>query len=244
MPAAVTCPVKKRPKLLPASMTARYPRDIGHRAQSIHLLRPADARHHFHRDDGGALLGRHLHLFFILGRGEETDERLPLAQSLHLRIGGLANLGDDVRGLPQLRAGLDDLDARGLVIRIREPGQLAGPGLDGAFIAQLLQLGGGIGRHGDPRLARVYFFRRSDLQRDVPLLADHFLAAAPRDTRMADFCSRMSLFHTPARHATPSLSGPVKAIAGFFGSIARIPCGRCGAGGPPRESRNASRAPI
>ena len=29
-------------------------RDVGHRRQRVHLLRAADARHHVHRDDGGA----------------------------------------------------------------------------------------------------------------------------------------------------------------------------------------------
>ena len=54
LPAAVTWPVKNRPKLLPASITARYPAILAIEDKRVHFLGAADPRHHIHSNDVGA----------------------------------------------------------------------------------------------------------------------------------------------------------------------------------------------
>lgn len=75
------------------------------------------------------------------------------AQPLGLGRGRRLDPGHHVGRLPECRRRLDDLDARLLVGGVGEPRRRPRAGLDGAVIAQLLQLKRRVRRHGDPRLA-------------------------------------------------------------------------------------------
>ena len=54
--------------------------DVGHGGERVHLLGARDARHHVHRNDGGALCPRLLQKLSVLRRPEERDQGLALAQ--------------------------------------------------------------------------------------------------------------------------------------------------------------------
>ena len=80
LPAAVICPVKKRPKSMRRLDHGAIAGDVGHRRERVHLLRARHARHAVHREHGGLARREALHEVGVLRRPDEGDETLPFAE--------------------------------------------------------------------------------------------------------------------------------------------------------------------
>ena len=137
--------------------------DVRHRGERVHLLGAADARHHVHRDGGGAPGLQRLEELGVLGRVEEGDDDLALAGHLDLGRLGRTDLGDDVGLGPEVGGGRDHGDAGLAVGVVGEAGGVAGAGFDQAVVAELLQRQGGLRRQRDPLLALERLLRGTDL---------------------------------------------------------------------------------
>lgn len=60
------------------------PCDVGHGAERVVTLSDGDAGHLVHGQDGGLLLGQHVHQLRVLSRVDEADQRGRVLQHLHL----------------------------------------------------------------------------------------------------------------------------------------------------------------
>ncbi|MPL99903.1 hypothetical protein SDC9_46124 [bioreactor metagenome] len=139
-------------------------RDVRHRAERVHLLRPRDPRHHVHRDEVRAGFLRQFKAIGVLAGVEERDHRLPLAQPAVFLVGDQrAHLDDEIDLGEELRHGRDHGDPGLAIGLIREAGGVARPGLDETGMPQFLQLQRGIGGHRDARFPLERLSRSADL---------------------------------------------------------------------------------
>jgi hypothetical protein len=84
------------------------------------LLRPRNARHAIHGENGG-LLGRELlEQIRVLGRPNEADQRAAFAQEPDLLGRRTSHLENDIGNGPQLAGRLDNLRTRGLIAFVAE----------------------------------------------------------------------------------------------------------------------------
>ena len=137
------------------------PGDVGHRAEHVERLRPGDARHGVHGEDGdppGRQLGDEVG---VDGRADQAGQDRAVTQAGDLLVGRGVDLQDEVAG-PHLVLG-GDPRAGLLVGGVGEAGPGAGPGLDDHLVAQAPQLLDGLRGGRDARLPRPGLGRDTDL---------------------------------------------------------------------------------
>ena len=157
LPAAVTCPVKNRPKACAASTTARYPAML-----AIDDSTSSDCAREMRgtASIASTVIGRADSFSTSSGfsAGEIRLIRVARPQCGDLGVGGGVDLEYDVGGPARptdLGAGLD-------VGGIGEAGGIACTGLDDDGVAQFDELSDGLRRGGDTRLTRVRLARYPD----------------------------------------------------------------------------------
>jgi hypothetical protein len=161
LPAAVICPVKKRPKKLD---DGAIPSDVRHARESVHLLGSADSGDLVDREHGRLPAREQRDQLGVLLGPNEGDERGSLSEHLRLvrdlrplrgvlgeRLRG-PHLQKNVRRLPHGPRDRLDRRARLDVVLVAKRGQLARPGLDDHLEAELDQPLRGLRRRRDPAL--------------------------------------------------------------------------------------------
>ena len=140
-------------------------RDIGHRRESIHLLRSRDTRHAVHGEHRELPCGHLLHQLRVLRRPNEADDRGAGAHRRHLGTGRSANFEDEI-GLRKKRLGVTRDRGPGSDIGVvRKVGERASARFDRDRKAQFAPFLDDIRDGGDALFAGVNLTRNTDGQR-------------------------------------------------------------------------------
>ena len=149
---------------------------VRHGRQGVHLLGPADARHHVHGERRDALGLERIEQLGILRWIKKADDDLP--RPGHLHFGGLwrAHLCHHIGLRPEIDGGRHHRHARLRIGAIGEPGPGAGARFHDALVAELLQRGGGLRCQRDALFPQKNLLRRTD-PHDVPFRSSEIVGA-------------------------------------------------------------------